>query len=247
MTESGPTDPGQVALRPIKLETADATFTVRRFRPTPQPSRTLIILDDELIGDAMIAAARLRAIDGSLPDTELLLVGFGDTEYGSLHQRRGASFTFAPCDLSLVGIETTGSASELSGFLREQVLPQCQSDIGLVGYSLSGLFAIDAIGALDGRCSYLAALSPSLWLDQTAEDRLAKKMAEDGNLRVFLGVGESEDDPIPGDDLSMQARVSRTGEELRRRFGERALIQIYARADHISVVLHAADRAILEF
>lgn len=247
MTDETPLHLREVDLIATALPTGHPRFSLRRYRPVARPRRTLIVFDDELIGDAAIAACRLRTIDGSLADTELLLVGFGENRFAELHQRRGAGLTFFAHDLSIVGIEQTGTGRELAEFIRDEVQSLCAGEIGLLGYSLSGLFAIDLAREMAGSCSYLALLSPSLWLDVAVQDRLLDHMGKCHQLRVFLRVGGKEEQPIPGDRLTMCERVSAFGELLRSRYGERVEVRALADADHTSVILHAVDRALLSF
>ena len=59
-------------LHPTKREIA-GPFSIRRYCAHPAPVRTIMFLDDELIGDAAIAAARARTIDGTLQAIELFV------------------------------------------------------------------------------------------------------------------------------------------------------------------------------
>lgn len=238
---------GDIGLAPAAVESAHPTFTVRRFCPCESPARTLIVFDDELIGDAAISAARGRTIDGTLTDTELVLIGFGQSKFAALHQLRGQYFTFVEADLSVVGMVTTGAAAQLAAFVRDDVLGDCQREIGLIGYSLSALFAIDLLCQLGDRCNYLAMLSPSLWLDTQAETRLAGTLARRPETGLFLCAGGKEDQPIPADTLTMCERVAAQGTRLEAQFGSRAAHSVYPEADHTGIILAGMDRAITEF
>ena len=136
--------PETIRLKPSELE-LHGPFTLRRYEPVPEPKRTIFVLDDNLIGDAAIAALRARTISSHLDDVELLLVGFDAEDFGTLDPLRGEYLTFGEYDLGFAALPKTGGAGELDAFLKG--LAHAESSlVGLLGYSLSAAFAMRFAG-----------------------------------------------------------------------------------------------------
>ncbi len=236
-------DPSNIHLRPSSRQ-AVGPFTVRTYKPFSGPGRTILILDDDLIGDAAIAAARARAIDGTIRDVEFLLVGFDHETFGALHHARGRFFTHQPYDLSAAGMAVTGEAERLERFVTGGEHFEFSENSSILGYSLSGAFALD-IFSRHPVFHQLGLISPSLWLDEALEERLATALATAQDRRLFLSVGTRETETPPNDPKSMIERVGAAGSRFQSSFSDRVDYAALETHDHCGVITAAMDRAIV--
>ena len=194
-------DHKQISFVPAEIippvDRADPGFTLRRTTIGADPVRTLIVLDHELIGDIAIGAARAMAAEGRLAGTRILSIGFDRPDLAKLSIARAASFTFERGRLDVAGWTDTGHAPKLIDFLSRTVLPMCVSDRerpSLLGYSLSGAFALQAPGHLQGAFDAVCAISPSIWAEPAAHAAIVAAAQADPKLRVYLRAGGLERD-----------------------------------------------------
>ena len=231
-----------VKLHPTPRETF-GPFTVRDYAPHAETDRTILVLDDDLIGDAAISACRARSIDGTIENTKLVLVGFDTDAFATLHQLRGEYLTHEERDLGFVGMEKTGHGQTLQSFLMGECLPSLDGRVSLLGYSLSGAFAINLFAGSDA-FEALGLVSPSLWLNPSLEDRLCSAATRLDRCSVALAVGECETEDAPGGGKSMFERVDELSEKLAPVMGDRFYYASGSHDDHTSVITSTMDRMI---
>ena len=236
-------NPLDITLRPTARETF-GPFTLRRYRPFSETERTILVLDDDFIGDAAIAAARARSIVGAIAGVELVLVGFDAACFGPLHQARGAYLTHREFDLSMVGMTATGQGEALEDFVTDPGHFDGGQPSAILGYSLSGVFAINLLQRHE-TFRHLALISPSLWLDHSLADTLSQAMESSAERRLFLAAGERETELPPGDDKTMIERIKHTAGRLEPAFAGRMECAWHAGVDHYGAITAAMDRAIL--
>ncbi|EDL48339.1 hypothetical protein [Erythrobacter sp. SD-21] len=233
--------PETIRLNPSGLE-ARGPFTLRRYSPVPDPKRTILVLDDNLVGDSAIAALRARTVSGLLDDVELLLVGFDAENFGALHAMRGEYLTFGEYDLGFAGLPATGSAAQLTEFLGG-LLREESTLVGVLGYSLSASFAMRFAGQLEG-LEFVGLLSAPLWLDAGLEDELAATLQAHPKARLYLAVGSLENDPAPFRPGSMVSLAEALAARLAPAMEERLDFLILPESDHTAVIVTGMDRAI---
>ena len=229
-----------VKLHPTPRETF-GPFTVRHYTPHEETDRTILVLDDDLIGDAAISACRARSIDGTIKGARLVLVGFETDEFATLHQLRGEYFTHEQRDLGFAGMDKTGHGQTLQSFITDECLPPLGGRVSLLGYSLSGAFAIDLFAGSDA-FEAVGLISPTLWLDPGLEDRLDSATIQRDRCSVALAVGEREAEHAPGDSKSMFERVVGLSEKLAPVIGDRFYYASGSHDDHTSVFTSTMDR-----
>lgn len=238
-------DPESIFLHPTN-RTAMGPFTFRRYAPQRKVERSLIVLDDELIGDAAISATRARTIDGTINGFELILVGFGVDRFGSLHRARGRYLTHDEHDLTIVGMPETGEGEFFQQFIVDNILPLTQAPIGLLGYSLSGAFAIELFAQFE-MIDRVGLISPSLWID----DGLAGKLSFSADRRrgsgIFLTVGGHEIEIVANDGKTMCEQINEASEQIGQKWGSHLDYRPIAAADHTSIISNAMDLAITFF
>ena len=111
------------------------SFSIRRYASGKEVRRRILVLDDDLIGDAAICALRARTIDGTLNPVELILLGFDVEDYEKLHACRGEFYTNREFDLSFYGIVKTGGGKELQEFIGNIFKAGEGCDNSVLGYS----------------------------------------------------------------------------------------------------------------
>ena len=234
-------EPDTIRLKPSEL-VVHGPFTLRRYSPVPEPKRTILVLDDNLIGDAAIAALRARTVNGTLDDVALVLVGFDAQDYGTLHPMRGEYLTFGEYDLGFAALPKTGGAEQLADFLRG-LAREYSTLMGLLGYSLSAAFAMRFAGELE-RLEYIGLLSASLWLDAALEDELAATLEAHSDAKLHLSVGSLETDPAPLRTGSMVSLAENLAARLAPALGDRVDFQVIPESDHFGLLTAGMDRAL---
>ncbi|QZD88737.1 hypothetical protein K3148_07625 [Qipengyuania aurantiaca] len=232
--------PETIRLKPSEL-VVHGPFTLRRYSPVPDPKRTILVLDDNLIGDAAIAALRARTVDGTLDDVALLLVGFDAEDYATLHPMRGEYLTFGEYDLGFAALPKTGGAEQLAEFLKGLVRAE-STLVGVIGYSLSAAFAMRFAGELE-RLEYIGLLSASLWLDAALENELAATFETRPDARLHLSVGGLETDPAPFRPGSMVSLAEDLAARLARSMEDRLDFHRVPESEHFGVLTAGMDRA----
>ena len=231
-----------VKLHPTPRETF-GPFTVRYYAPHAETDRTILVLDDDLIGDAAISACRARSIDGTIKGVKLALIGFNADAFATLHQLRGEYLTHQERDLGFVGMEKTGRGQTLQSFIMDEFLPDLGERVSLLGYSLSGAFAINLFAGPDA-FEALGLVSPTLWLNPSLEDRLCSAATRLDRCSVALAVGECETEDAPGGGKSMFERLDELSEKLAPVMGDRFQYTLGSHDDHTSVITSTMDRVV---
>lgn len=233
-------------------EICSSPFSVRTYLPSDHSDHCIVVLDDELIGDIVIGAARMAALAGLLPPVAIISVGFGAQRFDQLHKARGRYFTFNEIDLSVVGLFETGDAETLRCFL-DQYLPTVLASLnidpgtlpGLMGYSLSGYFALDMKMRYPDLFGALATFSPSLWvnMDETVNHAETYSIGHGGDFYLATGslenVSDGTDDPA-----KMKQNARRIADLLGGGKNSRVHCEEIEGADHTTVVPLAVSRAL---
>ena len=172
-------------------------LTIRRVVIGDEPEHTLIILDDELIGDLCVASARAMAAQGSIPSVEIIAVGMGEADLAQLSVNRAANYTFERGQLDVLGWPDTGHAGAIQEFLSTTILPSCSSPKAnrtIIGYSLSASFTLQAARGIAQQIGGIGAISPSIWAEPATTDAALSAFRENTDLRAFLCAGGAEED-----------------------------------------------------
>ncbi|MGI9360215.1 MAG: alpha/beta hydrolase-fold protein [Parasphingorhabdus sp.] len=198
-----------------------------------EPTACLIVLDDELIGELTIAAARALVISGEIAPLKIFTVSFCTDDLSVLMNLRAKFFTFEQGCLDSIGLCETGRADELLKFIDEQALSRCETIPSLLGYSLSGSFALQAVARNIKKFGNVAAISPSLWAEPRAET--AAETALEVNQEMFChlaaGTGETDKDQT-GQQLHMFQKIEALGSRLGSRFSGRVSTKLYDGETH---------------
>tara|TARA_R110002110_G_scaffold59928_15_gene169214 strand:- start:2150 stop:2941 length:792 start_codon:yes stop_codon:yes gene_type:complete len=218
-------------------------FDLRRWIPSDNVSKAMVILDHELIGDTVIGAARAMLVGGEIAPVAIYSVGFRADRFGELYRKRADYLTMETADLAALGIEKTGGGPDLLAFLTNRVVPAIASDLphlhdrpALAGFSLGGLFALRAAMQCPRLFGDVSAFSPSLFLAGDIKDALADLLSQDPSRRLFLAAGTLEDDRAQtGLQQPMYQMVARLGASLEADFGQRIVTSIVDGETHFSV------------
>jgi predicted alpha/beta superfamily hydrolase len=214
-------------------------LTTRRVLIGDRPEHTLIVLDDELIGDLCVASARAMAAQGSIPSIEIVGVGMGEADLAELSIFRAANYTFEQGRLDGLGWSDTGHADEFRDFLARTVLPECtlpKAHRTIVGYSLSGSFALQAAQGIGDQIGAIAAISPSIWAEPATNKAALAAYRADPELRVFLMAGALENDAaLTGLSKHMWEIVRDLGKDLAAVDDSRVWTQVYDGETHFSI------------
>jgi uncharacterized protein len=137
-----------------------------------------------------------------------------------------------------------GGAAKFLRFIEDELKPFVEayfpvdtSDQTLVGVSLGGLFALNALFTAPGSFQRYVAISPSIWWNDRAildrEDAAAKLGGVSG--RLFLGVGEEEEAQAP--QVRMVSNVIELSKRLKARnhAGLHVASHIFEGEGHMSV------------
>lgn len=229
----------------------DEPFHYRLDIPANHDGRAIIVMDDDLIGDIAIAAARSLAIGGEISPPAIMCIGFGSKDFAALHRRRGTYLTPRPIDLSSIGMDRTGHAGELRDYITRVALPALHDAMGgvpgnltMLGYSLSGSLALEM--ACEGRLPLagIAAISPSLWVDPDLSQRFAHYAGRVTDLTVYLCAGATETTIVRNvQTRSLLDEVRDLGEALSRNFPERCAFEKLLGDTHYSAPFAAMPRA----
>jgi predicted alpha/beta superfamily hydrolase len=222
-------------------------FVSRPLAPPPDGGYpVLVVTDGNMTFPIATMMSNLFAFGGEVA----LIVGVGYADPAQAMQRRFKDLT-PPTPLS--GIRQmpgrpplaeadVGGAREFQRFLTEELRPRIAADWptdaadwNLFGYSLGGLFVLDAlIERPDAYRSFIAS-SPSIWWNSCAvlggEARFARRVeAREVEPRVLVTIGSAESDPPaklpPGMDaaqmqaLGAEARMVANARELGERLGQ---------------------------
>ncbi len=202
------------------------------------PRNTLIVMDDELIGDLVIAAAKALVLGSEITPLTLILIGFGDVESSVLMETRGRYLTFSENCLRPLNMEAAGYGRELLNYLDEEIIPLTTGIAGkpsLLGYSLSASFALHAAFAHGLPVGKIGAISPSLWAEPIASSLIAQTLERDADFVLHLSAGRKETDrALTGHDQHMFEKVASLGEQLSDIFPTRTSWKIYENETHWS-------------
>jgi predicted alpha/beta superfamily hydrolase len=167
----------------------------------------------------------------------------------------------------------TGGAERFLAWIERDLKPDVEARLPidrsrqtLLGHSLGGYLALDALLAAPGAFQRYVAASPSLWWD---EARLRRRLPAFGrwlaeaprDLRVMLTAGEFEQSLAPGEAEGPRARLTEARRTSRRMIDRardlaadlavlpaagdvRVTFELFAEADHASSVLRTIDRCL---
>ena len=218
-------------------------FTVHRWIPCDNVSQAMVVLDHELIGDVVIGAAQAMLVGGEIAPLAIYSVGFDTVFFGDLYRKRAEHLTMDTVDLKALGIEKTGSGPKLLSFLEKRLLPMIARELphldvppALAGFSLSGLFALQAATNFPHLFGDISAFSPSLFLDREVQAGLATLLSQDPSRRLYLAAGKLEEDRAQtGLDHHMHELVAELGARLQADYGDRVIARILESETHFSV------------
>ncbi|SFB04500.1 hypothetical protein SAMN05216266_1043 [Amycolatopsis marina] len=196
----------------------------RQWRPaTP----VLYVLDAHAFLETAVGAARLLGSFGTLPDCpQVCVVGVGPAtdDFGAAMRIRGRDLTptvWRQPNPRRQGSTESGGAARFLDFLTGDVIPWVEAEYPvdpmrrtLFGASLGGLFGLYTLFHRPRAFAGYVLSSPATWWDDGLVLRYERAWAErhdDLPARVFVGVGELEEDPERYWPPSMA-----TAEELRR-------------------------------
>lgn len=199
---------------------------------------TLIVLDDELIGNLAIAAAKALVMGGEVAPLTMIVIGFGNPDTPALMAARGRYLTFEEGCLDLLGMEETGQAGKLLDYLDGEVIPLTSGMPGkpsLLGYSLSASFALHAAFSHGLGVGKVGAISPSLWAEPISGSLIEQTLERETNFVLCLAAGRNETDRAQtGHDQHMFEKVASLGEQLSGSFPARASWKVYEDETHWS-------------
>jgi predicted alpha/beta superfamily hydrolase len=178
------------------------------------PRRLVVVLDADDQFEPAVAAAEAAAANGHTPPLRLLGVGYGGG-YRSRANRRGRDYT--PSRRADEPMEN-GGAEAFHGFLTDELLPWATDrfefvagDLGITGYSLSGLFVLYALLRVRPFFRRGLAASPSIWWDDRKileSVRASPSAPEAPAARLFLSVGDDDSPSMTGDLGLFTARLA---------------------------------------
>jgi predicted alpha/beta superfamily hydrolase len=241
--------------------------------PPPDGYGVVIVLDGEHLFGTAFEAARMRTLSGAAPPTVVIGLSYPDHVLANMRHR---AFDFTPPtpsdkyphDAPMIGTEFGGAAAFLDFILgdlwaavsaRWPVNPQ---DRTLVGYSLGGVFALNALFNRPQAFRTVCALSPSIWwndfeLLDTARSFATERASGAPVSSVLLTAGGREQDaPLvapPGVSLEVLAERTRAARMVEAAFDMGALLDragidvetlILDGEDHGSVIPAALGRAL---
>lgn len=219
-------------------------FSVRRYASGKKVDRRILVLDDDLIGDAAICALRARTIDGTINPVELILLGFDVEDYEKLHACRGEFYTNRELDLSFSGIVKTGRGKELKEFIGNIFKSSEGCDNSVLGYSLSGLFAARLFLESD-YFDRVGLISPVLWVDPDVGRSLQEAVFMQPERTVFLAAGEMEEELIRKNTEAIKPENGRPFNGSSSGNLQSLVHQFGMGCDHTATITAMMDRAIL--
>ena len=174
--------------------------------------------------DADYSFALAAQIIGHLADRgqlqPLVTVAVGYADKSRYRQNRTRDYT--PSFVASGGYgaevqELSGGGPEFLRVLRDEIIPFVEAryavrtgDRTLVGHSYGGLFAAWTTTAAPGLFGNYIMVSPSLWYDNGAQLAAMQRRrgAPGARLRVYIGVGEHEEQPQNGRAMVTGARAA---------------------------------------
>ena len=179
-------------------------------RPVP----TLYALDPLLTLEMVVGCSRLfGALSADrIPPTVVVGVGYPTRDFRELMACRIRDLTPSeapfPPELPVNPPYGTGGATRLLHSLAEEIIPGIEAryaahpaDRTVIGLSLSGLFGLYALFHRPETFARYLLVSPSLWWDEAiafAYEAAWAKEHDNLNAKVFLAVGEGEEEPGGG-------------------------------------------------
>lgn len=241
--------------------------------PPSGPFGALYVLDGDLYFGTVLETTRLmHQLFGELPPLLVVGIACGTDDPLLQGELRARDFTFSDRsglgDMGSYGPpgrepalpegERLGGADPFLDFLTRELQPFIAErydvsgrDATLLGSSLGGLFTLYALLTRPAAFSGYIAVSPALWWDNGALFELEQRRAaaaRDLDARVFLAVGELEEDArVPG--LVRFGLVSNTRDMADRLAGRgypslRVTSHVFPDEGHTSVVAPAFVRGI---
>ena len=237
-------------------------LAVSHARPTEVlPGRRLLLLLDgnlSAVPAALMLHTRMERGVGCPPPCTVVGVGYPGVRFYDRGRRARDYLPPLPPGLDS-GAWPSGQADAFSAFLDTQLLPWLEAqqgaaytEVGLLGHSYGGLFALYKLLHQPGRFNAFFSISPSLWwAEGCLLDQLAGAGERCAGRTVFLGIGADER-AMPGDaaervalhqERDLQGRFARLVNELRRQ-GIHVQAETLAGEDHGSVLYPAISRAV---
>ncbi len=216
-----------------------AVFHYRIEKIGNDPQNTLIVLDDELIGNLAIAAAKALVLGGEIAPLTIIAIGFGDPDTPALMKARGRYLTFGERCLDLLGMDGTGQGRELLDYLEEGIIPLTSGQPGkpsLLGYSLSASFALHATFSHGLEVGKIGAISPSLWAEPISESVIEQTLERETSFVLRLAAGLKETDRAQtGHDQHMFEKVEALSKKLATSFPSSVSWKVYEGETHWSI------------
>lgn len=231
----------------------------------------LYVLDPSATLDIVFGIKRLFDIfsGGALPLSYAIGVGYADWD---IEARRFRDYTSTaapfPKGLAIDAKFGLGGAARYLDCLRNEIIPTLEArypldptERGLVGYSLSGLFAAHVLFLHPETFARYLVISPSLWWDDGVVFREEEAWAAahaDLKAKVFLVGGEEEETPNGGwqnnlpDEIVLPLKLVSNLKLLRDRLASRGYPSLRLNSAfipdgrHISVFPSAVGRGLIE-
>lgn len=237
--------------------------------PPPGGFPAICVLDANALFATIVEAVRRSSrrpdATGVRPMAVVGIAHDGDELFAQALRRRDfshgpAAGEPAPADGSV------GGAAPFLAFLLDELLPALRVDLALdatrqtlFGHSLAGYFVLEALAARPRAFRHWAAISPSIWWDETGLSARLAAAVPGRDARVFLGAGAWEDEvpPWQRQHPGYEQLVARRAQ--RRMVGaaqalaaalagwlgpDRCRWQLFPEEDHASVVMVALQRVL---
>lgn len=237
--------------------------------PAPGGFPVIYVLDANALFATVVEAVRRSSrrpdATGVAPMAVVGIAHDGDELFAEALRRR--DFTHGPAagEPAAAGGGGGGAASFLS-FLVDELLPALCADLSLdatrqtlFGHSLAGYFVLEALAARPGAFRHWAAISPSIWWDETGLSARLAAALPGRDARVFVGVGAWEGEVPPWQRQQpgyaqlvarrAQRRMVGAAQALAARMTDRlgddhCRFHLFPEEDHASVVPVAAQRVL---
>jgi len=265
--------PGTQARR-VRAASSGAAYRVGVWLPPGDPPPggfpALYLLDANALFGTFVEAVRRSSrrpdATGIGPAAVIGIAHEGDALYDEAQRRRDFSFG-PPAQEAPPAAGSVGGAPAFLSFLADELAPALRAELPLdgarqtlFGHSLAGHFVLQALARRPGAFRTWAAVSPSLWWDETGlRAQLAATLPAQRGARVFMAVGEWEGEippwqrEAPGYEQLVARRAQRRMVESAQALAQdlrgwmpdgELLFRVFPEEDHASVLMIAAQRAL---
>lgn len=222
----------------------------------------LIVLDADYSFPMVHTIARFMQDHDTM--TDLVIVGLAypgvsEEKYGAIF-KTNRTRDYTPTNLKIGGYgkeiqKSSGGAEHFLDAIEKEIVPELKSkfrisanDIGLVGYSYSGLFCSYALVTRPELFQKFLIVSPSLWWDNRLIFRLEAKRAatqKDLKAKVYFAVGSTEDKAHGNQEMVGDLQRFSSSLKLRKYNSFRSKVWIAPEEDHHTVFPGATMRGLM--